>query len=210
MQELRHILDDEFKKYQFSTILDNQTDDHLSMIIRGGMGQQTILKIDRNRHKALEVEVNVDFNFSSPKNVIRSTRPRNQNQGRGFMGGYRSIWLLFIFAGLIINVLFLFSDALLQFVENLTPGWSPFQRGVSVFILVVLIIIAWFRVPPIIRQQRHAAGRKFDEKVLSIVSGRIKSLQAELTKTTIVRCWNCFEVINPNEVYCPNCGKDQQ
>lgn len=209
MSKLREILEVELHNHNLLTNLTNQTDDKLGLLV-SRFRYQTILNLTRHSHNPLEIEVVADHTLAAQKDVIRSIRP-SSGRGTGMISGqYRWIWLLLIFGGIIISLVMAIADILASIIEIITPSWTDQQRIFGILGFIAIFIVIWMIIIPRMQKNRVNNLIKFNSQVLEIIVNRLQLLNDELSTSDIIRCWSCFEKIDPQDNVCIYCGVRQK
>lgn len=206
MQELRDIVESELQLQQFTSSLENLTDDILILRATNRLRSQTIVQLQRHQHRPFEVEITVDHKLAQPKDIQRISR-RSRNSGRGGLSSFRGLWLFFIFFSIIASILSSFVGGFLNLLNSVTPGWSPRQQALGIIGIFLGIFAFWYFVIPKIRQQRNSALSQIDKKLLNSLVNRLIQLNDKVHDEKIIRCWSCFQEVTKEEVFCPHCGE---
>jgi hypothetical protein len=209
MKKLREILEEELLNHDLRTELRNQADDKLDLRV-SKLGYKSHLSIHRQSYNPQEVEVTIDFSMASKRDVIRSFRPGGDG-GTGLLSGdFRWMWLLLLFVGAIFSLLFAIVGLFTTVGKKLTLGWTDNERLLVILGLVAILAILWLYLLPRVKKRRIQGLKKFDSDVLAIVLNRLINLNEEMNDSTLLRCWSCFEIIDPKEKVCTNCGVEQK
>jgi hypothetical protein len=148
--------------------------------------------------------------MASKRDVIRGFRPGGDG-GTGLLSGdFRWMWLLLLFAGAIFSLLFTIVGLSTAVGRRLTPGWTNNERILVILGLVVILGVLWLYLLPRVKKRRIQGLKKFDSNVLAIIINKLTKLNDEMNDTSLLRCWSCFEIIDPKDKVCLQCGVEQK
>lgn len=205
MQELYEKFTPELESEGFKTSLNNLTDDTLSLKIINK--STTVLTIDRHHHRPFELEVIVDHTLNKKQDLVSRRKRTKQRDGSPI--NYRYLWIGIIFFGALLSMFYFFIEIFLDALNAITPGWSSLQQALGFIIIILIVGLFWIFVVPIFTKHKKEAMKKYDEMVLEIVCGIIKSLKVEIDDDAVLRCWSCFKEIDHFEKLCNHCGEQQ-
>lgn len=205
MEELCKHLMNELEKHQLQHTLESRSDDELLIKVVRNPVFQTMLTIQRFRHRPLEVMVEVDYSKAKKSNDVIRTRVDSRDSW--LTNGW--LWVLLFFSGMIISSITLLGDKLDQLLISIQNEFSPLEI-IAIFSVssALIIVIGIYIIPKLMNEQKNRM-KQFDATVLGIVKRRIKELNETQVSVKVTRCWSCFKQIDQEKV-CPHCGEQQK
>jgi len=207
MVDLKPIIEDELTKHGLAVSLENIGEDLLELQIKRSK-YESQLRLTRNRHKPLEINVEADFNHYNWMKAQGRRNKSNNNQSRGGLSRY--YFYFWIFMGLIIWSLTFLSELFVFVLFSITPGWSNNQRYYLLVGFLIFYIILRVYIIPKQRKKQIIFMHQMDIQLLKIVHLRLDQVNKEFKSTEILRCWSCFEIINFLDKVCPHCEAHQK
>jgi len=206
MQDLRDEVAEHLSQQHLQVHTDSINDDETVLVVSKNSLIKTVVRLQRFRHRPLEVVINVDYNdVKTTKDVLWTTKPATRRQDRI---SFRWLWLLPVFGGLIIALVTYFESWFAAFFGG--DQLDQLQLIVVVTILSIILAVSWIYGIPVLVKQRQQRMQEFDEELLIMISDKIQQLDDQLTTTPVVRCWSCFGQLEPKIEICPHCGEKQK
>jgi hypothetical protein len=203
MGDLRSDVESTLSDRGYLCHLESMSDSELMIKVSKGQ-RKTLMKIERLRHRPLEVVLEVDYSQADVK--LNVSRPRQSNNSSMF--SYRWIWLLIIFGGVFVTILGNISQAIANGFQQ--TGFTDGQIITFLIILAIVVPLSVMYGIPALQKQLNQGKSEFDRQLLEVVKTRVEQLHSELTATEVLRCWSCFKEIEFEDKVCPFCGENQK
>lgn len=197
-EELKIELFNSMVKANYIAEINSVTTEKIEYSVSRGRNKTKVI-ISRSRHTGHQVNLMVAHRqqiSAAAYNTYQSRRNRGGNLGRT---SYFKYYIMFIVG------LYIFNFVRSQFTGN----ESIFQSNFFLYLflsLLVLVLSYYFYFKPQLKISNLKSKEIFDREIFDFVKASLISY-TESRPSVIKKCWNCFEEINVNEIFCPVCGK---
>ena len=170
--------------------------------VKHGLSQTTV-KINRDRHKPLYVDVSVDALLLREMKRSEKDQNRRRSKNKQQSGNFRFIgfYILFSVLGFVLSI----------FIGGIQPTVRWLSNPANYVLIIIAFILVFIILNNIIPAGSKNWDRRlmtFDNEVMKEIEMILHSIQREIIGTTVVQqCWNCFEDVKVDSPCCEHCGE---